>query len=35
VESHMMACAAEEARLTGSVVNLTEFRKRVEKVFSE
>ena len=33
VESHMMACAAEEARLTGSVVNLTEFRKRVEKVF--
>ena len=33
VESHMMACAAEEARLTGSVVNLTAFRKRVEKVF--
>ena len=30
VESHMMACAAEEARLTGKVVNLAEFRKRVE-----
>lgn len=30
VESHMMACAAEESRLTGKVVSLAEFRKRVE-----
>ena len=29
VESHMMACAAEEARLTGKVVSLAEFRERV------
>ena len=29
VESHMMACAAEQARLTGSVVNLEDFRKTV------
>ena len=28
VESHMMACAAEEARLTGTVVNLADFRRR-------
>ena len=28
VESHMMACAAEEARLTGTVVNLMDFRRR-------
>ena len=28
VESHMMACAAEEARLTGTVVNIADFRRR-------
>ncbi len=28
VESHMMACAAEEARLTGQVVNIADFRLR-------
>ena len=28
VESHMMACGAEEARLTGAVVNLADFRRR-------
>ena len=28
VESHMMACAAEEARLTGAVVRLADFRRR-------
>ena len=28
VESHMMACAAEEARLTGSVVGIADFRRR-------
>ncbi len=28
VESHMMACAAEEARLTGTVVRIAEFRQR-------
>ena len=28
VESHLMACAAEEARITGRVVRLNEFRKR-------
>ena len=28
VESHMMACAAEEARLTGAVVNIADFRRR-------
>ena len=30
VESHMMACAAEEARLTGRVVSLTDFRRKIE-----
>ena len=30
VESHMMACAAEEARLTGKVVSLAEFRRKIE-----
>jgi len=30
VESHMMACAAEEARLTGTVVSLAEFRRKIE-----
>ena len=30
VESHMMACAAEEARLTGSVVSLADFRRKIE-----
>ena len=29
VESHMMACAAEEARVTGKVVSLADFRRRV------
>lgn len=28
VESHMMACAAEEARLTGAVVRIADFRRR-------
>ena len=28
VESHMMACAAEEARLTGTVVGIADFRRR-------
>ena len=28
VESHMMACAAEEARLTGKVVSIADFRAR-------
>ncbi len=28
VESHMMACAAEEARLTGNVVRIADFRAR-------
>ncbi len=28
VESHMMACAAEEARLTGTVVDIGDFRRR-------
>ena len=31
VESHMMACAAEEARITGSVVRIAEFRKAHER----
>ena len=31
VESHMMACAAEEARLTGSVVNIAEYRRKHER----
>ena len=31
VESHMMACAAEEARLTGAVVRIADFRRRHEK----
>lgn len=31
VESHMMACAAEEARLSGSVVRIADFRKRHER----
>ena len=31
VESHMMACAAEEARLTGTVVNIADFRRRCGK----
>ena len=30
IESHMMAFAAEEARVTGKVVNMEEFRKRWE-----
>ena len=30
VESHMMACAAEQARLTGAVVRLADFRKAAE-----
>ena len=31
VESHMMACAAEEARLTGSVVRIADFRRQHER----
>ena len=31
VESHMMACAAEEARLTGSVVRIADFRRKHER----
>ena len=31
VESHMMACAAEEARLTDSVVNIADFRRKHER----
>ena len=31
VESHMMACAAEEARLTGTVVSIAEFRRKHER----
>ena len=30
VESHMMACAAEEARITGCVVSIEEFRGKYE-----
>ena len=30
VESHLMACAIEEARLTGKVVDMAEFRKSVK-----
>ena len=30
VESHMMACAAEQARLTGVVVKLADFRRQIE-----
>ena len=29
VESHMMACAAEQSRLTGAVVQLKDFRKQI------
>ena len=31
VESHMMACAAEEARLTGTVIRIGEFRSKHER----
>ena len=31
VESHMMACAAEEARVTGSIVRIAEFRRKHER----
>ena len=31
VESHMMACAAEEARITGSVIRIDDFRRRHER----
>lgn len=31
VESHMMACAAEEARLTGTVVSIADFRRKHER----
>ena len=31
VESHMMACAAEEARLTGTVVRIADFRRKHER----
>ena len=33
VESHMMACAAEEARLTGTVVSISDFRRKHERTF--
>ena len=35
VESHMMACAAEEARLTGRVVRIDEYRKAHERTIPE
>ena len=31
VESHMMACAAEESRMTDSVVSIEDFRRRHRK----
>ncbi len=31
VESHIMACAAEEARLTGSVIRIADFRRQHER----
>ena len=31
VESHIMACAAEEARITGTVVNLENYRRKHER----
>jgi len=31
VESHMMACAAEEARLTGKVISIADFRRQHER----
>ena len=31
VESHMMACAAEEARVTGTVVSIADFRRKHER----
>ena len=31
VESHMMACAAEEARVTGGVVRIADFRRAHER----
>ena len=31
VESHMMACAAEEARVTGAVVRIADFRRKHER----
>jgi hypothetical protein len=30
VESHLMACAIEESRLTGKIVNMKEFRKSLK-----
>ena len=30
VESHLMACAIEQSRLTGKVVDMEEFRKSLE-----
>ena len=35
VESHMMACAAEEARVTGCVVSIADFRRRHERTGNE
>lgn len=35
VESHMMACAAEEARITGNVVRIADFRRRHERTAKE
>ena len=31
VESHMMACAAEEARVTGQVISIADFRRKHER----
>ena len=35
VESHMMACAAEEARITGKVVSIADFRRQHERMQQE
>ena len=31
VESHLMACAIEEARLSGHVVDMQEYRKKLSE----
>ena len=31
IESHMMACAADESRLRGTVVEIADFRRRHRK----
>ncbi len=35
VESHMMACAAEEARVTGSVIRIADYRRKHERTRQE